>query len=262
MGEGEELRAEMVEAARKFMSTPKVRDTPFAEQRQFLLGKGVTEAEIEEARRSLPAAGASSMDAHVYAAPPRPSGGERAMNLAQSALVLGGITYAGYRFFRGYVFPKFFDVPDPAQEEKRMLEQQINELQNSMKFVMDSIQQLSQQQEHLSRTLLASSGRGDDMAQLVSGINTIKALLLSQTQFAPIQTPAANHLPAWQRGSQAQQPAQVPAWQKAKEMENHVEKRKIEEARSEDGFQTPPPGDVVEDEEEDEELHLTNGITA
>ena len=35
-----ENRAEMVEAARKFMMTPKVRDTPFEEQRQFLLGKG------------------------------------------------------------------------------------------------------------------------------------------------------------------------------------------------------------------------------
>uniref|UniRef100_A0A914R6V8 Peroxisomal membrane protein PEX14 n=1 Tax=Parascaris equorum TaxID=6256 RepID=A0A914R6V8_PAREQ len=44
----------MVEAARKFMITPKVRQTPFEEQKRFLLGKGLTEGEIEEARRTLP----------------------------------------------------------------------------------------------------------------------------------------------------------------------------------------------------------------
>ena len=37
-----ENRGEMVEAARKFMLTPKVKDTPFEEQRQFLIGKGKT----------------------------------------------------------------------------------------------------------------------------------------------------------------------------------------------------------------------------
>lgn len=47
-------RAKMVEAARKFMMTPKVRETPFEEQKRFLLGKGLTEGEIEEARRTLP----------------------------------------------------------------------------------------------------------------------------------------------------------------------------------------------------------------
>uniref|UniRef100_A0A8R1EJ05 Peroxisomal membrane protein PEX14 n=1 Tax=Caenorhabditis japonica TaxID=281687 RepID=A0A8R1EJ05_CAEJA len=47
-------RSDMVEAARKFMLTPKVRETPFEEQRDFLLGKGVTDAEITEARASIP----------------------------------------------------------------------------------------------------------------------------------------------------------------------------------------------------------------
>lgn len=48
------IRPDMVEAARKFMLTPKVKETPFEEQRQFLLGKGVSEAEILEARASIP----------------------------------------------------------------------------------------------------------------------------------------------------------------------------------------------------------------
>ena len=48
-----DFRSEMVEAACKFMATPKVRQTSFGEQKDFLIRKGVTEAEIEEARRRL-----------------------------------------------------------------------------------------------------------------------------------------------------------------------------------------------------------------
>lgn len=60
-----EIRAEMVEAARKFMLTPKVKETPFEEQRQFLIGKGVTDAEISEARASIPAEQLASQVGHV-----------------------------------------------------------------------------------------------------------------------------------------------------------------------------------------------------
>lgn len=46
MGEQSNIRPDMVEAARKFMLTPKVRDTPFEEQRQFLLGKGLQDISL------------------------------------------------------------------------------------------------------------------------------------------------------------------------------------------------------------------------
>jgi hypothetical protein len=42
-------RSEMVEAARQFFMNPKVRATPFEEQRKFLREKGCTEAEMDEA---------------------------------------------------------------------------------------------------------------------------------------------------------------------------------------------------------------------
>ncbi|KAK5964521.1 hypothetical protein GCK32_003551 [Trichostrongylus colubriformis] len=158
MGEQNANRPEMVEAAKKFMLTPKVRDTPFEEQRQFLIGKGVTESEIEEARASVPvqmtAHGGSA--AHNASFGPAPSSPNRVLSFAQSMAMFGCVSYAGYRFLRSYILPRFFDIPDPASE---------------------------------------------DVRQLQEGISTIKSLLLSHNNFAPIIAPTAKaaQIPSWQR---------------------------------------------------------------
>lgn len=47
------IRPDMVETARHFMLLPKVRQTSFMQQREFLLGKGLSEEEIEEAKKIL-----------------------------------------------------------------------------------------------------------------------------------------------------------------------------------------------------------------
>lgn len=39
-------RPDMVAAARRFMVTPKVKETPYEEQKQFLLGKGKSSSKI------------------------------------------------------------------------------------------------------------------------------------------------------------------------------------------------------------------------
>lgn len=203
-GEGPANRGEMVEAARKFMMTTKVRDTPFEEQRQFLLGKGVTESEIAEARASLPAQMTVPVGNHqgVYPPPPPPSTSGKVISAAQSILVLGSVSFAGYRFLRSYVLPKFFDIPDPATEELRLLQGQVNELQNSIKFVMDSVSQTTQalatQQQEIAKALHSISGRDADLSRVEAGISTIKSLLLSQNNIAPIVTPKVTSLPSWQ----------------------------------------------------------------
>lgn len=46
-------RPEMIDMARRFMMIPKIRQTPLAQQRQFLLGKGLREDEIDEAIKGL-----------------------------------------------------------------------------------------------------------------------------------------------------------------------------------------------------------------
>lgn len=49
----ESPRPQFVENARKFFINPKVRSTPLEEQKKFLITKGVTEAEIEEALKKI-----------------------------------------------------------------------------------------------------------------------------------------------------------------------------------------------------------------
>ncbi|CAJ0603042.1 unnamed protein product [Cylicocyclus nassatus] len=204
MGEHGDNRPDMVEAAKKFMLTPKVRDTPFEEQRQFLLGKGVTEAEIAEARASIPARDLNTSSAVHYDVyqPPQQS---RLASFAQSVAVIGCVSYAGYRFLRSFVLPRFFDIPDPATEEVRQLQGQVNELQNSIKFVLDSVSQttsmLAAQQQEISKALLSVSQRDTDISKVETGISTIKSLLLSHNNFAPILAPTATSakLPSWQQ---------------------------------------------------------------
>lgn len=48
---GEKFRAEMVDAARKFFSSPRIKNTPFEEKKRYLLGRGITEEEISEAMK-------------------------------------------------------------------------------------------------------------------------------------------------------------------------------------------------------------------
>ncbi|WKY07148.1 hypothetical protein Q1695_006955 [Nippostrongylus brasiliensis] len=197
------------------MLTPKVKDTPFEEQRSFLLGKGVTESEIAEARASIPPealAHSSAPLGHVahYPPPPPPN---RFLSFAQSAAIIGCVSYAGYRFMRSFVLPRFFDIPDPASEELRQLQLQVNELQNSIKFVLDSISQtttlLTAQQQDVNRALLSVSQRDTDISRverLQDGISTIKSLLLSHNNFAPIIAPTAV-LPSWQQADSSSKTA-------------------------------------------------------
>ncbi|GMS96835.1 hypothetical protein PENTCL1PPCAC_19010, partial [Pristionchus entomophagus] len=251
------LREDMVEAARKFMSTPKVRDSPYDEQKTFLLSKGVTEAEIEEARRLVlekgggggGAEGTVPYQGQYHAGPyyPPPPPQNRFISTAQSVLVIGSVTYAGYKLLRSWALPKFFDIPDPAAEEARRLQEQMTELQNSVKFVMDSVAQtsrvLAEQQNEVSRALVNLHSRDADLSRIETGISTIRSLLLNQNQFAaPVIKPTS---------------LSIPDWQKALKEKNEEDVRSIADSVLNGGYSTPPANmRDVEEQEEEEENHL------
>lgn len=125
------LRPDMVEAAKQFMSTPKVRGTSFEEQKKFLLEKGLTEEEIEEARKGISDSVAYSdvryhNDGHqMYYQPPPPTFGGKLYSLTQSVVVIGGASYMAYKFMRSWVLPKFFNVPEAEDERFVNLQTQV-----------------------------------------------------------------------------------------------------------------------------------------
>jgi len=194
------LRPEFVENARRFFKNPKINSTPIDEQKKFLLGKGVTQAEIDAALESVPeielAANKTALPIYYQTPPPVPPT-NTVMNVAQSTVIIAGATYIAYKFVRSWLLPKFFDIADPADEERKELHNQLNELQNTTKFVMDSVSQCSDtvqaQQEQLNRalTLISNNGKGSDLQRLQTDISVIKSLLLRGDQFPSI--PAMNN---------------------------------------------------------------------
>lgn len=78
-------------------------------------------------------------------------------------VVIGGASFLIYKFLRSWVLPRFFDIADPAEKERSELKSQLNELQNTTKFVMDTVSQtletVAAQQEQLNRALTLISAQ-------------------------------------------------------------------------------------------------------
>jgi hypothetical protein len=207
-------RHEMVEAARQFFLNPKVRSTPFEEQKKFLREKGCTDMEIDEALAGISPVEVAALSS-VNSSPPPPFPAQptsnRFISFTQSALIVGGASFMAYKLVRSWLLPKFFDIPDPAQEQLDTLHTQMDDLQNTTKYIMESVAQtletVSAQQEQLNRALVlmshngsANGGKDGDMQRLQSDLTIVKSLLLNQNQFAPIPNgnPKNVHIPSWQ----------------------------------------------------------------
>ncbi|KAI1720796.1 peroxisomal membrane anchor protein (Pex14p) conserved region domain-containing protein [Ditylenchus destructor] len=196
---GTSIRPEMVNSARQFLLNDKVRKTPFDQQKSFLKEKGLTDEEIEEALKSISpveaVGGSSSVPYFPNYQSATPDSGNNLSKTLQSAAIIGSATYFGYKFIRSWVLPRFFDIPDPAQQQIIALQTQMNELQNSTKFIMDSVVQtletVSAQQEQLNRALVlmsagSSAAKDNDFERLHADIGIVKSLLLNQNQFPAI----------------------------------------------------------------------------
>ncbi|TKR86599.1 hypothetical protein L596_011162 [Steinernema carpocapsae] len=225
------IRGEMVDAAVRFFSTPKIRQSPMAEQLDFLRNKGLTDAEINEALRKVPPMDSAPAPMGVPMLPPPPARGPMGniLAFANAAIIIGGVSYAGYKAMRTWVLPKFFGIPDPVTEESRREQQQLLEVQNSLKFVMDTIHQEQQLNESFRNEIRKNivqpnNSRDDDLRTIQSEIITLKSLMLNQNQFAAIPIPPKPSVPAWQRSEPPEVPTQSEGFRTpAEENENEVE---------------------------------------
>ena len=62
-----------------------------------------------------------------YGAPPGGAASPVAnsIGILNAVVSIGYFSYLGYRFVRSFVLPMFFDVADPAEEERRQLQAQV-----------------------------------------------------------------------------------------------------------------------------------------
>ncbi|CAD5224907.1 unnamed protein product [Bursaphelenchus okinawaensis] len=222
-----QVRPQFVENARKFLINPKVRSTPLEEQKQFLLDKGVTEDEITEALAKISpgqlAAHQPALPEQVVMMPPPPQ--NKLLTTLQNFMVVGGASYLAYKFIRSFFLPKFFDILDPEERERQELKTQLNELQNTTKFVMDTVSQtletVATQQNQLSRalTLLSNQNRDTDIQRIQTDLSVIKSLFLRSDQFpqVPANMKAAGSANNLNGTSTENGVEDIPAWQRQDE---------------------------------------------
>ncbi|VDN53486.1 unnamed protein product [Dracunculus medinensis] len=128
---GEKFRAEMVDAARKFFSSPRIKNTPFEEKKRYLLGRGITEEEISEAMK-IGSCGNEESDSQMvndnFVMDDIPfneslASNNRLMQFVNISILLGGLSYMGYHFLRSYLIPTFFKIRDATEDHSDRIQQ-------------------------------------------------------------------------------------------------------------------------------------------
>uniref|UniRef100_A0AC35TMW5 Peroxisomal membrane protein PEX14 n=1 Tax=Rhabditophanes sp. KR3021 TaxID=114890 RepID=A0AC35TMW5_9BILA len=200
------IRDDLVDAAIKFLTNPKVKSTTPQDQRNFLIEKGLTEPEIDFAFNEV--------GKHVL---PQPIVVEQQSfaSKIQSLFIWCGAIYGTYNFIRYLILPRFFQIFSEDKIKSDELEKSIIELQNSIKFLIDSTSQTLKMTEEQSKNISTmlqhlSQARENDhnSNQIQNDISVVKQLLLgkdqfpsinlsgSQTAFTPFVSPAL--VPDWQ----------------------------------------------------------------
>jgi peroxin-14 len=222
VGASSEPREDLIETAVKFLQNAKVRQSPFAQRKAFLLRKGLTETEVEDAlRRSGTSADVlnvqtttpnnSTVISMTPVVAPAPRVWDRLREIISMAAFIGGILYALYQFYKKFIFQWLFGKP--TEDNSKVI------AKNSDKSITDSLQhnvtevvsvvadlqrgmsRLNEQVDNFVKTSASDRGGPEksrmNMSELKDEIRSLKSLLLNKHQFpaVPATTPM---LPAWQ----------------------------------------------------------------
>uniref|UniRef100_A0A0K0EPI6 Peroxisomal membrane protein PEX14 n=1 Tax=Strongyloides stercoralis TaxID=6248 RepID=A0A0K0EPI6_STRER len=204
-----EIRSEMVEAAVKFMTNAKVRSTSIVEQKSFLKEKGLTEEEIAKAIEEV---GYISIDKIENFEKKTIQKEGSIFSKIQSIIVWCGALYGSYTIIRNYFLP---------DERLKNVEEQVTELQNSIKFLINSSSQtlsIIQEQEKIMNRLMEVLTKNVEkdikVNEVYNDISTIKKLLLGKDQFPSIVEPKLNDNNSFQAIlMDGDKQCNVPTWQ-------------------------------------------------
>jgi len=212
-----QLREDLIETAVKFLQNAKVRQSPFTQRKSFLLRKGLTEYEIEEAvRRS-----GTAEDTVTTRVTP----GSTVVNMSQApmpvvevsmwsrvkdwmnvAVFIGGALYAIYQFYKKVLVHWLFgdksrvkrEVDQPALDS---LQRSVTDVSHSVTELRDMVSRTSEQMNGFIKSNASDRG-GTEMSrlsltELKDEVKSLKSLLLNKNQFpqVPVTTPV---IPAWQ----------------------------------------------------------------
>ncbi|CAK5114924.1 unnamed protein product [Meloidogyne enterolobii] len=151
------IREDLVNAAKQFINNPRVRNTPIGEQKAFLIKKGLTEIEINEAMKGR---SGEQQIISPYGQPPPTlvKNNSAILEWAKAIIIIGSTSFIFYRFVRSWVLPKLLGIPNPEDERLQRVEQQIESITETNKAIVESVRQtigtICEQNEQINRTLL------------------------------------------------------------------------------------------------------------
>jgi len=195
VGEGMEqqgIREELVKTAVKFLENSKVQSSTEKMKKDFLIKKGLTEAEIEQAFSkvsqvtSLP----SQQKMDIQYAPmqqqmvPQSSFSSRLRDLLNILLLIGGASYAARYLWKKYISPWLFGATKAVKTPHEMVLETTQAVLKTVEQLQRSVQSLQTSLDNHSSKLdmVTTQVKPEEtgaMQDLKSEIQSVKGLLLS-----------------------------------------------------------------------------------
>lgn len=211
----EGVREELVKTAVKFLENSRVQSSTEQMKREFLVKKGLTEAEIEmafsKASQVMPFQQVQQkmeqqpLQSQLPLMIPQNAFSSKLRDLLNILLLIGGASYSIRYIWKKYISPWLFGAPKPVKTPHEMVLETtqavlktVEQLQKSVQSLQSSLDNHSSKLDLVTQTQQVKPEETGAMQDLKSEIQSVKGLLLSSRSFPqnpPISPPT---IPAWQ----------------------------------------------------------------
>jgi len=210
------FRVEMVETASKFLKNSKVVGSPLNVKKDFLMKKGLSEAEIEAALKLV-----ETTTPEVPPTPPMPpinsvqsfyhvnSLSTKIRDFLNVLLLIGGFSYGAKYLWKKYIvkwlYGKSLVEKSPSEmltDTSRLILTSIDSMKKSMTALEASIERYSDKlEQHTEEIKRINDAKLKGKDELKSEIQSVKGILLSSRSFPVNPTSSLSTtptIPAWQ----------------------------------------------------------------
>ncbi|XP_037513186.1 peroxisomal membrane protein PEX14 isoform X2 [Rhipicephalus sanguineus] len=265
-------RENLIATAVNFLENPRVQGSPLSQKRAFLLKKGLTAEEIDEAIERARIGKPNTVAQHGLVPypssppqlppPPPPhllqpeySIWSHLSHVSSSIVIVGVASYGAYYMYKRYIEPylRGWDGPRSKPDRLSQVQEQIGALTEAIQQLREAVASLESavaEDRRLRKPAALDSAKQDrTISELKSEVLSVKALLLSRNQFpsAPKVTPPVPSIPTWQLSSNGAEKAENGAASESSESEESEEQssksaKEPMESRKEEVLHNRPTG--------------------
>ncbi|KAL1417661.1 hypothetical protein MTO96_026706 [Rhipicephalus appendiculatus] len=266
-------RENLIATAVNFLENPRVQGSPLSQKRAFLLKKGLTAEEIDEAIERARIGKTNTVAQHGLVPyptsppqlppPPPPhllqpeySIWSHLSHVSSSIVIIGVASYGAYYMYKRYIEPylRGWDGPRSKPDRLSQVQEQISALTEAIQQLREAVASLESavaEDRRLRKPAEALDSAKQDrtISELKSEVLSVKALLLSRNQFpsAPKLTPPVPSIPTWQLSSNGAEKAENGTASESSESEESEEQssksaKEPMESRKEEVLHNRPTG--------------------